>query len=598
MEQLEQDRPLLRFRRLGCLPGVRCEAARGCQWSFQKSMDEMNDPRNRTDTAAHTQGQNNERFRLLVEGVTEYAIYMLDPAGQIMSWNTGAQRIKGYTADEVIGRHFSLFFRPEDIQSGKPATLLGLAVRAGRYQEEGWRVRKDGTLFWASVLITPLYDADGTLRGFSKVTRDMTEARHAQEALRQSEERFRLLVEGVRDYAIFMLDPTGHIVSWNSGAQLIKGYAAHEIIGRHFSLFYPPEEVRNGKPEWELRIAMAEGRYEEEGWRLRKDGTRFWANVLITAIFDGAGQLRGFAKVTRDMSERKQAEAQREQLREQELALLYEREARGQMEAAVRMRDAFLTILAHELRTPLTALLGNAQLLQRRAQREGTLSERDQLSLQVIVDQVIRFNKLVQLQFDASRLHTGQLQLERAPLDVGALARRVVAEVQPSLTRHTVVYVGPATPLLIDGDELRLEQVLQNLVQNAIKYSPAGGAVQVQVEQQAATVRVAVSDEGIGVPAAELPQLFERFYRASNVDERQISGLGVGLYIIKELVTLHGGTVEVLSDEGRGSTFIITLPLLADQAAAPAASVPTPGSAAPENPAPPRHDQPATGDGN
>jgi PAS domain S-box-containing protein len=519
--------------------------------------------------------ESNERFRLLVESVADYAIYMLDLSGHIVSWNSGAQLIKGYTKSEVIGRHFSLFFTPEDVQCGRPDTLLEIAVREGKYQEEAWRVRKNGARFWANILITPLYDARGVLQGFGKVTRDLTEWRQAEEALRQSEERFRLLVEGVRDYAIFMLDSTGHIVSWNSGAQLIKGYTAAEIIGRHFSTFYPPEDIRDGKPARELRIATAEGRYEEEGWRLRKDGSRFWANVLITAVFDARRELRGFAKVTRDMTERKRAEEQREQLHERELQLTHEREVRARMEAATRMRDAFLTILAHELRTPLTSLLGNAQLMLRRAQREGILSGRDQHSLQVIVNQSERLNEMVSLQLDISRLHTGQFHIERVPVDVAALARQVIEEVQPSLTRHNVTYGGPDTPLLVEGDRLRLFQVLNNLIQNAIKYSPAGGAVQVQVERQDAAVRVAVSDEGIGIPQAELPQLFQRFYRASNVDEGKISGFGVGLYLVKEIVTLHGGTVDVVSEEGHGSTFLITLPLLEEPTVAPEPSVTT-----------------------
>ncbi len=546
-------------------------------------MDHMDDQLNRSHDPADTLGESNERFRLLVEGVRDYAIFMLDPTGHIVSWNSGAQLIKGYTKDEVIGRHFSLFFMLEDRQAGKPARLLGIAEREGKYQEEGWRLRKDGSRFWANVLITPLYDAHGKLWGFGKVTRDMTERQQAQETLRQSEERFRLLVEEVRDYAIFMLDPSGHIVSWNSGAQLIKGYRAAEIIGRHFSIFYPPEDVRAGKLERELHIATTEGRYEEEGWRVRKNGSRFWANVLITAVFDAHGELRGFAKVTRDMTERKLAEEQREQLHERELQLVHEREVRAQMEAAVRMRDTFLTILSHELRTPLTSLLGNAQLLLRRAQREGTLADRDRRSVQVIVDQAARLNEMVSLQFDMSRLHTGQLHIERVPLNIAALAQQVVEEVLPTITRHSVTYVGPDTPLLIEGDRLRLIQILHNLVQNAIKYSPAGGEVQVKVERHIGKVSVAVSDEGIGIPQAELPQLFRRFYRASNVDERQISGLGVGLYIVKELVTLHGGTVEVVSEEGRGSTFIITLPLLEEQMAVPAPSVPTTGSVASES---------------
>jgi PAS domain S-box-containing protein len=535
-------------------------------------MDENNTTPNQSDDSTHRLPESNELFRLLVEGVSDYAIYMLDPTGRIMSWNTGMQSIKGYSKSEIIGQHFSLFFTAEDIERDKPATILAIAAREGKYKEESWRVRKDGSRFWASIVLSALYDTEGRLRGFGKVTRDMTEWRQAQESLRLSEERFRLLVEGVRDYAIFMLDTTGHIVSWNSGAQQIKGYTPAEIIGRHFSIFYPIEDVRDQKPERELRIAIAEGRYEEEGWRVRKDGSRFWANVLITALFDAHGQLQGFGKVTRDMTERKLAEEQREQLREREQQLMHEREARAQIELAERMRDSFLTVLAHELRTPLTSLLGNAELLLRRGQREGDLSDRAQRNVKVIVSQAARLNDMVSLQLDISRLHGGQLRIERAPLDVAALAQQVVEEFLPVVTMHTISYVGPATPLLIEGDELRLFQVLQNLLQNAIKYSPAGGAVQLKVEQHDQTVRVAVRDNGMGIPQAELPLLFQRFYRASNVDERQISGLGIGLYIVKELITLHGGAMEVVSEEGRGSTFIMTLPLLEDRTAAPTPS--------------------------
>jgi PAS domain S-box-containing protein len=526
-------------------------------------MQETGNVPDNTHNDALELAESNERFRLLIEGVSDYAIYLLDRSGRIMSWNEGGERIKGYSAEEAIGQHFALFFTPEDVASGKPFRLLEIAAREGKYQEEGWRVRKDGSLFWASILLTALYDQRGNLTGYGKVTRDLTERRRAEEVLRQSEKRFHLLVDGVRDYAIFMLDPGGHIVTWNSGAQLINGYSADEITGRHFSVFYPEEDVRGGKPARELQIAMAEGRYEEEGWRLRKDGTRFWANVLITPLFEEDGHLHGFVKITRDMSERKKAAEQREQLRERELQLIQERELRAQVESAVHMRDTFLSILAHELRTPLTSLLGNAQLLLRRAQRDDTLSHRDQRTVQLIVDQAARLNRMISLQLDISRLHAGQLRLECAPLDIGALARQVVDEAQPMAGKHTVSYAGPDRPLLIDGDELRLMQVFQNLVQNAIKYSPAGGPVSVAVERRDGVARVAVSDKGIGIPRADLGELFQRFYRASNVDERAISGLGVGLYLVKQLVTLHDGTVEVESEEGRGSTFIITLPISA-----------------------------------
>jgi PAS domain S-box-containing protein len=249
-----------------------------------------------------------DQLRLLVHGTTEYAIFMLDPQGQVVTWNAGAERIKGYRADEIIGQHFSRFYPQEAIDRGWPAHELKVAKAEGRFEDEGWRVRKDGTQFWANVVITPLHDDKGQLRGFSKVTRDLTARKQAEEALRRSEERFRLLVEGATDYAIFQLDPQGHVASWNPGAERIKGYRAEEIIGQHFSRFYPQEAIDRGWPAHELKVAKAEGRFEDEGWRVRKDGTQFWANVVITALHDDAGGFLGFSKITRDLTERKNSE--------------------------------------------------------------------------------------------------------------------------------------------------------------------------------------------------------------------------------------------------------------------------------------------------
>jgi PAS domain S-box-containing protein len=248
-----------------------------------------------------------ELHRLLVESVTDYAIFAIDPKGYILSWNPGAERFKGYTADEIIGKHFSIFYPPERIAEGFPEHELREAARVGRFEDEGWRIRKDGSRFWANVVLTALHDASGRLIAYAKVTRDLSERREAEESLRISEERFRLLVQGVKDYAIFMLDPTGHVTTWNDGAQRIKGYTADEIIGKHFSIFYTPEDLASGKPARELEVATRTGVYEEEGWRLRRDGSRLWASVLITALRVD-GRLAGFAKVTRDLTERRAAQ--------------------------------------------------------------------------------------------------------------------------------------------------------------------------------------------------------------------------------------------------------------------------------------------------
>ena len=251
-----------------------------------------------------------ERFRLLVEGVKEYALFMLDPTGRVVSWNAGAERIKGYSAQEILGQHISRFYPPQDVQAGKPERGLEVAAAEGRWEDEGWRVRKDGSRFWANVVVTPLRGADGALLGFAELSRDLTERRGAETALRQSEARLRLMVESVKDHAILMLDCEGRVVSWNAGAERIKGYRADEILGRHFSRFYPPDDVAQGRPEWELERAVRDGEFEDEGWRVRKDGSRFWANVVITPIRDAQGALVGFAKVTRDLTELRRAEAE------------------------------------------------------------------------------------------------------------------------------------------------------------------------------------------------------------------------------------------------------------------------------------------------
>ena len=273
-------------------------------------------PRTAIQRAQEESRQSEEQFRLLVDGVKDYAIIMLDQAGRVASWNAGAERIKGYRADEIISHHFSCFYPRQDIESGKPAKELAIAAATGRFEEEGWRLRKDGSRFWANVVITALRDEAGNLRGYAKVSRDITgrkEAelaeKRAQEESRQSGEQFRLLVDGVKDYAIFMLDKAGCVVSWNTGAERIKGYRADEIIGRNFSCFYPREDIEAGKPATELAIAATTGRFEEEGWRLRKDGSRFWANVVITALRDDSGNLTGYAKVSRDITARNAAEA-------------------------------------------------------------------------------------------------------------------------------------------------------------------------------------------------------------------------------------------------------------------------------------------------
>jgi PAS domain S-box-containing protein len=275
-----------------------------------------------------------DHYRLLVESVADYAIFMLDPNGLVVSWNLGAEKTKGYRAEEIIGHDFSKFYPAEDVAAGKPKRVLQVAAESGRYEEEGWRVRKDGSRFWASVVITALHDESGALLGFAKVTRDLSDRRRAEEELRRSEERFRLLVESVSDYAIYMLDEEGRVATWNLGAERLTGYSVAEVLGKSFAAFFPREDVAAGKPAQELSVARQQGRFEDENWRVRKDGSRFWANAILTAMHDSHGTLIGFAKVTRDLSARREAE-------ETERHLLRERTAREVAERAeLQLRES------------------------------------------------------------------------------------------------------------------------------------------------------------------------------------------------------------------------------------------------------------------
>ncbi|HTL75089.1 MAG TPA: PAS domain S-box protein [Casimicrobiaceae bacterium] len=503
-----------------------------------------------------------QRFRLLVESISDYAIFMLDPQGRIATWNAGAQRIKGYTADEIIGQHFSKFYPTEVAERGHPQYELRVAAREGRFEEEGWRVRKDGSLFWASVVITALRDRNGELIGFGKVTRDLTGRREHEESLRQSEERFRLLVEGVADYAIFMLDANGRVVTWNAGAERIKGYRADEIIGKHFSTFYPKDAVESGWPEHELQVAIAEGRYQEEGWRLRKDGTRFWAHVTITALRDESGHLRGFAKLTRDLSERKRAENLAEYGVVRDEMLEAERAARIEAQRVAQMKDEFLATLSHELRTPLNAILGWTQIL--RMPQRGPAPEEVQRALAIIERNAKAQVQLIDDLLDLSRILAGQLRLDVQRVALADVIGAAIESAQPAADAKNVRLetILDARRGIVSGDAGRLQQIVWNLLSNAIKFTPKGGKVQVLLERVNSHVEVTVSDTGIGITSDFLPHIFGRFTQRDSTPGRSHGGLGLGLAISKQLVELHGGSISAKSaGEGHGSTFIVRLPL-------------------------------------
>ncbi|NML31110.1 PAS domain-containing hybrid sensor histidine kinase/response regulator [Paraburkholderia antibiotica] len=479
----------------------------------------------------------------LVQAIKDYAIFLLDASGHIVSWNAGAQKLKGYAAHEIIGQHFSRFYTEEAVARGWPTYELEQAALTGRFEDEGWRVRKDGTTFWANVIITAVYDEASKVTGFAKITRDLTAQREYLEALRQSEERFRLLVDSVKDYAIFMLDPQGFVISWNSGAARIKGYTHDEIVGRHFSLFYVPEEAAAGKPARELAIARQIGTVEDEGWRVRKDGTTFWANVIITAVYDEARQLRGFAKVTRDLTERRQRE---------------ELERSGE-----RMRE-FLATLAHELRNPLAPVRNAVGAMQMETGLSPVLARARDL----IDRQVSHLTRLVDDLLDIGRIMSDKVELRISRVDLAELVERAIEAARPftDAREQNVIAHVPAEPVIIRGDLTRLVQVLQNLLHNASKFSPPGSVIDVLGRVDFRMAVLEVRDAGCGIPVRSLDKIFELFAQEKENQGLGEGGLGIGLTLCKSLIEMHGGSIVASSEgPGLGSTFTLSLPLASAQ---------------------------------
>ncbi|MBY5409713.1 PAS domain S-box protein [Rhizobium leguminosarum] len=501
---------------------------------------------NRHDTSLDEEG----RFRLLVDAITDYAIYMLSPEGIVTSWNTGAQRFKGYKPSEILGEHFSRFYVDEDRAAGVPARALATAAEDGRFEGEGWRRRKDGSRFWAHVVIDPIRRSSGELIGFAKITRDLTERRAAEKAIRQSEEQFRRLVQGVSDYAIYMLDPNGNVSSWNFGAERIKGYRPQEIIGRHFSTFYTPQDREAGLPETALGIARAEGRFEREGWRVRKDGTRFWASIVIDAIRDDEGDVLGFAKITRDITEKMETQRALEQARE-ELFQSQKMEAIGQLTGGI----------AHDFNNLLMAVLGSLEILKKRMPQD--------LSLTSLVDNAMqgaqRGAALTQRMLAFSR----RQELHMEPIDVSGLVRGMMDMLSRSLGPLTVIETSfPVRLPTILTDPNQLEMAILNLVVNARDAMPSGGRIMLRASEESLPsgkgplspgryVRIAVIDEGEGMDAKTLEQAITPFFTTKGVGK----GTGLGLSMVQGLASQSGGRLTMKSSLGEGTTAELWFPV-------------------------------------
>ncbi|WP_313519903.1 PAS domain S-box protein [Pseudomonas sp.] len=493
-------------------------------------------------------------YQLLVNAIVDYAIYMINLDGHISSWNAGAERIKGYRAEEILGEPFSRFFSEEDRDQGLPQRSLQIALNEGRHQGEGWRIRKDGTRFWALAVLDAVYDESGQIIGFAKITRDLSDERRTHHALVDSERQFRLLVDGVSDYAIYLLDPEGFIVSWNNGAQRIKGYQAEDIIGAHFSRFYTEEDRRHQLPQHALRSALDNRRYEAEGWRVRRDGERFWASVVIDAIHDEEGRHVGFAKVTRDITERVETQQRLDEAREQ-LFQAQKMEALGQ----------FTGGLAHDFNNLLTVILGATDLALRLsgdARLNKLLENTRQAALRGgdITRQLLSFARRKPL--ETHRVELGELLENSAPLLQQSLRSDI----------RLLLYIGENLhPLQIDPAELEL--ALLNLVINARDAIEEAGEIHLRAENVLLEERhdglcgdfvaLSVRDTGRGMPAEVRSRVFEPFFTTKTFGK----GTGLGLAQVHGFAQQSRGAVDVRSEPAQGTCFTLYLPALEDGAA-------------------------------
>ncbi|MHB8585276.1 MAG: sensor histidine kinase [Thermoplasmatota archaeon] len=477
-----------------------------------------------------------ELNRIMIESTKDFAIFALDPHGHVITWNPGAERLKGYTKSEIIGQHFSIFFPPEDVRAGKPQRELEAAAKEGRTEDEGWRVRKDGTRFWAVVVITALRDEHGALVAFGKVTRDETARHKAELALHQEQERSRLLVQHIVDYAIYALDPLGHVTSWNEGAERLHGYTPMEIMGQHFMTFFPPTDRASGSPQAELHAAATTGRFVGEGWRLRKDGTLFYASVVITALQDGRGALLGFSTVTRDLTtQKRQDEA---------------------LHRTNRELESFNYMVAHDLRAPIRAVRHLSQVA---AEDYGETLPADLRDLlRAIGESTDRMANLVEALIRFGRV--GAEPLSRSAVDLAAIARAAWADAAKGLPSDDVPTLVAPSSLPVEADARLIRIVLDNLLSNAIKFTRGTKAPVVELgskEGDGETIFF-VRDNGAGFDPAKADRLFTPFNRLH--DATQFEGTGIGLATVRRIVERHGGRAWAESaGHGQGATIAFTL---------------------------------------
>lgn len=479
------------------------------------------------------------RLRKIVEEVEGYAILMLDKEGYIETWNRGAEKIKGYKAEEITGKNFSVFYTEEDRRNGRPQRLLQIAAEKGFATDEGWRVKKDGSRFWGNILITALHDTEGSIIGFTKVTRDLTDLKKSQDEARLLEQHYSRMIAEIKDYAIILLNVEGNIENWNNGAEMIKGYTAEEAIGRHFRMFYREEDRNNKFPESFLEEARKNGRAAHEGWRVRKDGTLFWGSVVITAIHNDNGHVTGFVKMTRDLTDKKRADEARQKYQEQ-------------LEIRAREMEQFAYIASHDLQEPLRTINSFLDLFQ---MRYGSLvDDEGKMYIDVVLQSAARMKELVRAVLDYSVLGVNK---EVTMVNCNQLVDEVKNDLVAGIEASGAVIKTGLLPT-IRGFRTELRQLFQNIISNALKFrrSDVAPVIEIDAVPEDDKWLFSIKDNGIGMDNRVMNKIFQIFQRLHPKD--QYPGSGIGLSYAKKIAELHGGRIWVTSEPGAGSIFYFT----------------------------------------